>query len=280
MDLLIEKAEASTRLSYLGFYNIDIEDGSPSSEVGRRTVKGRSGYILDGVTFVQKTIKVTGRLVVAGQRAFMEKRDELNGWFMDDEAFYIAKMVPSSERLYDFELPGRKTGELDLKGIAHEPWKYRYKVVCDGAIDFSFLGRSSQGLKYNVSFQFVTAELPYGETRPKDIAVSSGTIAYSGTAPLSQLEWPFKVELTSNGGQSSFFLEIGGRRFTYNYGVALQAGDKLMLSGVETTLKNVNVNNRTNYEYFVLRPTPTKKIPYTTNFSGSIRLLNFVELYK
>ena len=80
MDLLITHANAETKLSQLGIYNIKIDDSTPSVEVDRRTVKGRSGYIHDGVTLRQKTIKVSGRLAVASLSAFMEKQDELAGW--------------------------------------------------------------------------------------------------------------------------------------------------------------------------------------------------------
>ena len=60
-------------------------------------------------------------------------------------------------------------------------------------IDYSFIGKSAAGLKYNISFELVTAELPFGETAPRDIVLSGGVIPYKGTAALSQLEVPYVV---------------------------------------------------------------------------------------
>ena len=140
-------------------------------------------------------------------------------------------------------------------------------------------------MKYNVSFGFVTSELPYGETVPKDIILLTNTFDYAGTATLSQLEVPFIVELTANAQQTNFFLEIDGRRFSYNHvETPIQSGNKLRLSGVEYGLSTgtffENINNRTNFEYFVIKPKANKKIPWSTNFKGTIKIIGFKELYK
>lgn len=287
MDLLITHANAETKLSQLGIYNITIDDSSPSIEVDRRTVKGRSGYIHDGITLRQKLIKVTGRLAVASLSAFMEKQDELAGWLYGDEPYFVTKMHPTQDDLYEFELPGAKNGDLNLLDIPHTAWKYRYKVHINNEIEYSFIGKSQAGLKYDVSFELATAELPFGETKPTDITLSGGTIPYNGTAALNQLETPYTVELVSSAIQNSFFLEIDGRRWSYVHTeTAIQAGQKLLLSGVESTLykgvatSDLNINNRTNYEYFVIRPNPQKQVRYSTNFRGTIRILGFKELYK
>ena len=287
MDLLITHANAETKLSQLGIYNITIADSSLSIEVDRRTVKGRSGYIHDGITLRQKLIKVTGRLAVASLSAFMEKQDELAGWLYGDEPYFVTKMHPTQDNLYEFELPGAKNGDLNLLDIPHTAWKYRYKVHINNEIEYSFIGKSQAGLKYDVSFELATAELPFGETKPTDITLSGGTIPYNGTAALNQLETPYTIELASSATQNSFFLEIDGRRWSYVHTeTAIQAGQKLLLSGVESTLykgvatSDLNINNRTNYEYFVIRPNPQKQVRYSTNFRGTIRILGFKELYK
>ena len=108
---------------------------------------------------------------------------------------------------------------------------------------------------------------------------------YAGTATLSQLEVPFIVELTANAQQTNFFLEIDERRFTYNHvQTPIQSGNKLRLTGIETRLFtgsiSDNVNNRTNFEYFVIKPKANKKIPWATNFKGTIKIIGFKELYK
>lgn len=253
MDLLITHANAETKLSQLGIYNITIDDSSPSIEVDRRTVKGRSGYIHDEITLRQKLIKVTGRLAIASLSDFMEKQDELAGWLYGDEPYFVTKMHPTQDDLYEFELPGAKNGDLNLLDIPHTAWKYRYKVHINNKIEYSFIGKSQAGLKYDVSFELATAELPFGETKPTDITLSGGTIPYNGTAALNQLETPYTIELASSAIQNSFFLEIDGRRWSYVHTeTAIQAGQKLLLSGVESTLykgvatSDLNINNRTN----------------------------------
>ena len=285
MDLLIEKDGQARRLSELGLYNIAVDDSSPAVDISTRTVKGRNGRIFDGLTYTEKTIEVKARLTVPTMEAFFDKKDELNRYALGDDGFYITKMHPESDDLYEFELAGQTTGELNLGTIPHRAWKYRYKVVNNGSVEYEFIGKSSVGLKYNVSFSFVTSELPYGETVPKDITLSTNAFDYAGTATLSQLEVPFVIELTANAQQTNFFLEIDGRRFTYNHAqTPIQSGDKLKLKGIETQLftgsTGNNVNNRTNFEYFVIKPKANKKIPWSSNFKGTIKIIGFKELYK
>ena len=285
MDLLIEKDGQARRLSELGLYNITVDDSSPAVDISTRTVKGRNGRIFDGLTYTEKTIEVKARLTVPTMEAFFDKKDELNRYVLGDDGFYITKLHAERDDLYEFELAGQTTGELNLGMIPHRAWKYRYKVVNNGSVEYEFIGKSSAGLKYNVSFNFVTSELPYGETVPKDLTLSTNTFDYAGTATLSQLEVPFIVELTANSQQTNFFLEIDGRRFTYNHTqTPIQAGDKIMLMGIETRLYTGsigdNVNNRTNFEYFVIKPKANKKIPWSSNFKGTIKILGFKELYK
>lgn len=285
MDLLIEKDGRIRKLSELGLYNIAVDDSSPAVDISTRTVKGRNGRIFDGLTYTEKIIEVKARLTVPTMEAFFDKKDELNRYVLGDDGFYITKMHPVQDDLYGFELPGAKTGELNLGTIPHIAWKYRYKVVNNGSIEYEFIGKSSAGLKYNVSFGFVTSELPYGETVSENITLSTNTFDYAGTATLSQLEVPFIVELTANAQQTNFFLEIDERRFTYNHvQTPIQSGDKLRLTGIETRLFtgsiSDNVNNRTNFEYFVIKPKANKKIPWATNFKGTIKIIGFKELYK
>ena len=285
MDLLIEKDGQARRLSELGLYNIAVDDSSPAVDIATRTVKGRNGRIFDGLTYTEETIEVKARLTVPTMEAFFDKKDELNRYVLGDDGFYITKMHPERDDLYEFELAGQTTGELNLGTIPHRAWKYRYKVVNNGSVEYEFIGKSSVGLKYNVSFGFATSELPYGETVPKDITLTTNTFDYAGTATLSQLEVPFVIELTANAQQTNFFLEIDGRRFTYNHvQTPIQPGDKLKLKGIETQLftgsTGNNVNNRTNFEYFVIKPKANKKIPWSSNFKGTIKIIGFKELYR
>ncbi|MDU6119033.1 MAG: phage tail family protein [Streptococcus sp.] len=279
MDLLITKGTTSVKLSDYGFYNIDIDDSAPEISFDKRSVAGRNGTVFGGATFTAKVIKATGRVAVANVQGFLSMKDDIFGLLLDDEPFYITKMYPDSIDFYDYQVPGQTAGDLDLVNQPHTAWHYRWKVTASEPI-FSFVGNSGQGLKYDFSVVFTTAEMPYGETEAKDITLSGGSFAYAGTAKLSQLEVPFIIEMTSTGNQSGFYIEIGDCRFTYSQTGDINAGDVFKITGIETTKNLANVNARTNYAYFAIKPSPTKKVSYKTNFNGTIKILNFKELYK
>ena len=279
MDLLITKGTTSVKLSDYSFYNINIDDSAPEISLDKRSVAGRNGTVFGGVTFTAKVIKVTGRIAVANVQGFLSMKDDIFGLLLDDEPFYITKMYPNNADFYDYQVPGQTAGDLDFVNQPHTAWHYRWKVTASEPI-FSFVGNSGQGLKYDFSVVFTTAEMPYGETEAKDITLSGGSFAYAGTAKLSQLEVPFVIEMTSTGNQSGFYLEIGDNRFTYSQTRDINAGDVFKITGIETTKNLANVNARTNYAYFVIKPSPTKKVSYKTNFNGTIKILNFKELYK
>lgn len=279
MDLLITKGTTSVKLSDYSFYNINIDDSAPEISLDKRSVAGRNGTVFGGATFTAKVIKVTGRVAVANVQGFLSMKDDIFGLLLDDEPFYITKMYPNNADFYDYQVPGQTAGDLDFVNQPHTAWHYRWKVTASEPT-FSFVGNSGQGLKYDFSVVFTTAEMPYGETEAKDITLSGGSFAYAGTAKLSQLEVPFVIEMTSTGNQSGFYLEIGDNRFTYSQTGDINAGDVFKITGIETTKNLANVNARTNYAYFVIKPSPTKKVSYKTNFNGIIKILNFKELYK
>ena len=206
MDLLITKGTTSVKLSDYGFYNINIDDSAPEISLDKRSVAGRNGTVFGGATFTAKVIKVTGRVAVANVQGFLSMKDDIFGLLLDDEPFYITKMYPDSIDFYDYQVPGQTAGDLDLVNQPHTAWHYRWKVTASEPT-FSFVGNSGQGLKYDFSVVFTTAEMPYGETEAKDITLSGGSFAYAGTAKLSQLEVPFVIEMTSTGNQSGFILK-------------------------------------------------------------------------
>lgn len=279
MDLLITKGTTSVKLSDYSFYNINIDDSAPEISLDKRSVAGRNGTVFGGATFTAKVIKVTGRVAVANVQGFLSMKDDIFGLLLDDEPFYITKMYPNNADFYDYQVPGQTAEDLDFVNQPHTAWHYRWKVTASEPT-FSFVGNSGQGLKYDFSVVFTTAEMPYGETEAKDITLSGGSFAYAGTAKLSQLEVPFVIEMTSTGNQSGFYIEIGDCRFTYSQTGDINAGDVFKITGIETTKNLANVNARTNYAYFAIKPSPTKKVSYKTNFNGTIKILNFKELYK
>lgn len=279
MDCLIEKDGVKTELSSLDVLVTDFADSSPSLKVSQKEINNRSGYVFNGATHSQKKIVVSGKFVSDSAYEMEEKKDELNALFSNDEPFYITKMLPVGD-LYEFELPGQTEG-FELLGQPAEAYKYRYKVITEDEISYSFVGKSTAGLLTEFSVNVKTAELPFGETIPKDEVITTDFIKYAGTAKCSQLEWPWVVKLTSTSSQmGKFRLQIGDRAFESYSPTPLIAGDVFLIKGIETLKNGSNFNDSTNYEHFILKPYPTKKVPIETSFKGKIEILNKVELYK
>lgn len=281
IDLLIEKDTGQIKLSEYNLLVQDIEASSPSMTVDRRTVKNRSGVINAGAQFVSKTIKVAGSFYASSLLDYENRVDELNALLIDLDPYYITKMIPINDELYKYQIPGETTNDLNLLEIEHEPFKYRYKVQPDGDLNFQFNGKSDKGLFFKFTFYFITAEMPFGETIPKTLSINSDSISYDGTAKNSQLEYPWTIKLVADTQQpGTFTLMIGSKTFSYSSQTDIQSGDIFLLKGIETTKNGTNVNNYTNREHFVLEPRLDKEIPVTTNFQGTIQILNFVEFYK
>lgn len=279
MDALITKDGVETKLSSIGLLVTDFQDSSPTVSVNKREVANRNGYIQTGAVFKQKRITVSGTFLVSSALALEEKKDEINGLISNDEPFYITKMFPTVE-MYNFELPGEKVHDLDLLNIPHKAYKYRYKVMMENEIAYTFQGKTSAGLRMNFSFDLGTAELPFGETIPVDETVN-GFINYAGTAKCSQLEHPWELKLTASEEQSgSFNVKVGNRNFTFSMKEPLKKDSVLLLKGVETIFNGINVNQMTNYEFFVLEKMENNQVPIITNFKGTIEALNKKEFYK
>lgn len=277
MDLLVEKDGLEVRLSQLGLRVDTIHDTPPNLALDKRIIRGRSGSVLVNSQFESKVITVTGRLRADSLYEFEHLKEDLKGLLVDSKPFNITKMLPDVEDLYDFELPGTNTFDLDLQKKTFISWHYRWKVTVSDDLQFSFRGRTTQYLLYDFEFTFVTAELPFGESESEDIIIRDGIIPYQGNANISQLEWPFVVELTAGVTQTNVALTINNRRFEYEHSVTLKTGDVMLIKGIETTLNGINVNNRTNYEHFELI---YGNNTYETTFQGMIKILNFKQFYK
>lgn len=279
MDCLVEKDGVKTELSSMNFLVTDFKDSSPSVKASRKEINSRSGFVFNGATHSQKNIGITGKFVADSAYEMEEMKDDLNALFSNDEPFYITKMLPVGD-LYEFELPGQTEG-FELLGMPTEPYKYRYKVLVENEIDYSFVGKSNAGFLTEFSISLKTAELPFGETLPKDEVITKSFINYRGTAKCSQLEWPWIVKLTSTETQpGKFVFTIGDRTFESFSPTPLASGDIFLIKGIETLKNGSNFNDSTNYEHFILNPSTSKRVPVSTNFKGKIELLNKVELYK
>lgn len=280
MDLLIDNQGVKTKLSELGLFLIDFNDDSISIDRERVTIKNRSGYKPSRNLFRDKIIDVNAKLLASDLYSLEEIKDKLNALLMTQSSFYVTKLLPANKDLYQFETPGQKKG-FDLTKIQTKEYKYRYQVFLSNQINYEFIGKTDQGLLYDVSFSLVTDSLPFGQTKPINEVLTGNLINYSGTADCSQLEWPWYLKLTATESvPGQFYFSIGGQRFSYNSDVTIKANDVFLLKGYENTLNGLNINHKTNYQHFVLLTTTNNRLTFTTNFKGKIELINKTELYK
>ncbi|MBF0699681.1 phage tail domain-containing protein [Streptococcus danieliae] len=278
MDLEINQRGRVSTLSQFGIYNIEIQESSPELDMETRTVKGRSGRIFDNANFKKKEIEVRGRIKVPSISSFYEKQDFLNGFFLSRTPYFIRKLVPEQDELYRFELPGSSSGDFAEKHREYLPWKYRHEVLVTKEINFSFKGRFTGGLVYDLHIHFETANLPFGQSDPRDVVLSGGKIPYHGTEILSQLEVPFRVEFVSSGGQNAFYFRLNNHNFMFNQASDLEDGAKITVFGHEVVMNGENANEKGNYEFFELYPFDENV--YQTDFKGRIRILGLVDLFK
>ncbi|MDN2639321.1 phage tail family protein [Enterococcus avium] len=283
MDLYIEKDGLKTRMSSLGVLVQDIQVSNAAVESNRKRINGKNGNLFMGATHTEKKISVVGKYYVSDELQDELMKDRLNGIFADTEPYFITRMY-STGTIYEFERPGQKLGFDLLKPDKQRKYHYRYKVLLDGEIDYSFQGFSDAGLLYEISFTLVTADVPFGMTEPDTIELSGegGFIEYKGTAPCSQLEWPWAVQVIANSSPGTkFTVTIGDRTLSYEGKKSIVSGDIFLLEGSSFTLNGLNINDQTNFEYFVLEPSERGFISYSTSMnSASIQLLNKVDFYR
>lgn len=276
IDLLITKSNEEFKLSDLGLEVQDIDDSSPSLDVSYRSVTNRSGRTRSSSRYGVKTIKVVGSFYTDSLFDYEELKDTLNEKIVSRKSYYITKMLPIVEGFYEFELPGESNNDLDPLEIDYEPYKYRYNVVLtDYTTDFK--GRSNRGLLFGFVMNFETGDLPFGETKPRNVTVTNNVI-YNGTADNSQLESPWFVRLTATQNQKGdFYFRLNGREFEHNSLTQIQAGDVFELRGVETRLNHSNINEYTNYEHFILTKGSNNIV---TDFIGTIEIIGLKDFYK
>lgn len=279
MDALLTKKDKSFRLSDLGLAVRTFDVSAPSLQVNYQEITNRSGRVKSGHRFVSKKISITGTFYAMGVTGFNDIREELYAEIVDENGYYITKMSPTSD-LYNFEMPGQSNEEIDTSRVDHEAERYRYRVINAGDIEFNFKGKSGAGLLYGFAIDFETVGMPFGETVPKTVRVTTA-IPYAGTATNSQLESPWYLKLTATQAQKGdFYVQVGDKRFEHKSLTQIKTGDVFQLRGVETWLNFANVNEYTNYEYFELKPSSNQSVPISTDFTGTIEVVDLIEFYK
>ena len=277
MDLLIEKEDRRFTLSSLGLFVRDVDIAAPKIENNRKSIRGKNGKLNFGSVYSEKVIKVVCSYYVDSEYDSECMKDKINGTFADLKPFYITQMY-SNKGLYTYERPG---ADSSTKDVDNRPHRYRFGVILNDKIDFSFKGFSSAGLLFHVTLQLITDEIPFGQTLPvDDVITGKNYIIYKGTAACSQLEHPWYLELISDKVQGpSFSLKIGEQELKYESDKNIQTGDIFHLKGVSFSKNELNINDQTNAQYFKLTPTIEQKIPFSSTFSGAITIKNKIEFY-
>lgn len=284
IDLLITKENNDIRLSEFGVDVHSFEYGPTSLDINRRNIRARSGYAHAGGRYASKPVWVTGVIESESLFDYQRKYDHINGLLIDKDPYFITQLMPSDDDLYSFEKPGESSGDIKSRNTQHVTYDYGFKVVCENGLNTTFVGRSGAGFLHRFTIDFVTAELPFGQTKPKVLTLlnEEKEFKYNGTAENSQLEFPWVLKMTADKAQSDrFTVELEGRTFEYTSDTPIQKGDVFLLKGIETTKNGTNVSHYTNYEYFILQPKGLNGLNnLETDFEGEIEIVDYVELYK
>lgn len=273
MDVLVEQGEKTVLLSDLGFITKDVGVGSAAYEANQIQVPGRNGQIDLGGSLVDKSIVLALRFVAKDQMDDLRLRDVLYALFTQTTPFYVSEFRTVGELAY-FERPGEH-GRDGRKLVADSK---RYLVVPGDELDISFIGASTQGLLSDVMVSLVTAELPYGESRPLTENVTDlAAIHYEGSVACSQLESPFSMRVMPKVKGNQLKLTVGDKTLLYKG--AVNVGDVFLFNGVSNERNGLNVNHLTNYAYFVLQPNARHEVSYTCNLAADITIINKKYLY-
>lgn len=280
MGLLITtKNEEQIYDTDLHLFIKNVEVSAPSLETNLSKVRGRNGQINYGSTHIAKTIVITAWLFSKDEERQAIDRDRIYDVFSDEEPFYITELFDSV--LYRFERPGETTG-FQLVDLERPKYAYRcrYYVLASAEPKVEFIGRHEGGFISNVSIELQTAELPYGESLPRNEIVQNGVIPYRGTAKCSQLESPFTLKATAQKDGKDATFTIQDRTLTYTG--SYKKNDVFEFNGVSNLQNAVNINDKTNYEYFILTKDNRNQNTVATNKPDDflLEVVGYKELYK
>lgn len=279
IDALITKENEEFKLSDLDLEVLTFNVSAPFYELEYQTVKNRSGRVKSGGRFNKKEIEVSGYLTVKSYADYEKAKADIYAKIVDEKGYYLTQLIPISE-MYEYEQPGQKQGEISTLNVQHEAQEYRYRVINTGDVAFEFNGKTPTGLLYRFEFSFETIGMPFAETKPKNIKVTN-SIPYKGTAVNSQLESPWYLKLTATQAQKGdFYVQVGDKRFEHKSLTTINSGDEFQLRGVETWLNKTTINDYTNYEHFELEPSKNGQVLISTDFKGTIEVINLIEFYK
>lgn len=170
MDLLVEKLDGSRY--YLSQYKVlitDFEESAPSVTRNSKQLDQRNGNIDFGGWHTDKTINITGYYRADDIDEEETLREKLYALLSDPDGYYITqlKTTPSVA----MERPGETSGGY-YDRLRDYPSHKRFLVYTE-APEMELVGNVNGTLLYKLTAEFKTIKLPYGETPPADIAVSS-----------------------------------------------------------------------------------------------------------
>ena len=204
MDLLITtKAGKQTKLSSLGLLTTSFEDAPASISRNNETFAGRDGPLDYGGQHDSKPIKVTVYYSASSISDDESIQERVNGLLSQIEPYYVTQIYSDGD-MYKFERPGTSTGDLaPTSGTESHKRFLAYRTDVNPP---EFQGKVGNKLVSAWTFEFATAELPYGESKPRDVAVASGqSIKYNGSVACSQLEQAFYIVLTAKVASAGGF---------------------------------------------------------------------------
>lgn len=274
MDLLITNKDGSIKLSDKGIITTDFDESSPSLRPLTKSFNGRNGKLFFDSDYDTKKLSYSGYLTTTSQFDYEATRNWLYKTIGRSEPFYITPIL-SGDSQYDYEFPGQSTGNRLGQTNGVESNK-RFFVTVSDTLAPQFVGSVNGKQIHKIELTFETVDLPFGETKPKTMAITN-KIAYAGTVAASQLEVPFYIKLTSQQTASAISLKIGSRTWTYSGTVA--AGDMFLIGGMYNLKNNLSVNDNTNFEYFVLEPSASGQIAVSSSISATIEIHDYKELY-
>lgn len=274
MDLLITNGTLSAKLSDKGIVTTDFDESTPSLTPNTLSFKGRNGKLNFGGDYTDKKLSYNGYMQSSNQSDYESKRNWLYQLLGSSTPYYITPIYSDSSQ-YDFERPGESTGSK-LGQLGGTESNKRYYVTLDDTFAPELAGSVNGKQIYKLSISFVTAVLPFGETKPKKATVTN-SIPYAGTVKASQLEVPFYIQLTAKQTASAISLKIGSRTWTYSGTVA--SGDVFKIGGVYNLKNTLSVNDNTNLEYFTLDPSAVGTVAVTCSITATIEIHDYKELY-
>ncbi|MHC5281163.1 phage tail domain-containing protein [Listeria kieliensis] len=278
MDIEITKENKVIYGSDLNLFIKDLHPSAPSIESNLTSLRGRNGQINYGANHGKKTITLTAWLFSQDVEAHAYDRDRIYAVFSDLEPFYVSELF--EDGLYKFERPGESSGfDLFNRNEYKRLYRCRYLVRASAEPTIEFSGVHTGGVVSEVTAEFETVGLPYGESLPRNKEVMNNSIHYAGTTECNQLESPFTLQATAlnDGTNANFTVNDRTLKFTGMY----KKGDVFEFKGVSNLQNGVNINNKTNYEFFILKPSESQFNPVFCNKADfKLEVLGYKDLYR